>query len=153
MAKRLELLKELVPTMRQAAVLLNPDNAANGPVRQAMEIQGAPAHVAARVRLQACERWSRHAVAAGLPRAQEYPASRAEQQSHRTALASHIFWPTPWSVPFYDAELGKRHLAELDPFVFDIAFGRMVITYQTFIVRTRACSIATVRGLDPHSRV
>ena len=38
MAKRLELLKELVPTMRQAAVLLNPDNAANGPVRQAMEM-------------------------------------------------------------------------------------------------------------------
>jgi putative tryptophan/tyrosine transport system substrate-binding protein len=37
MAKRLELLKELVPTMTQAAVLLNPDNAANGPVRQAME--------------------------------------------------------------------------------------------------------------------
>jgi putative ABC transport system substrate-binding protein len=38
MAKRLELLKELVPTMTQAAVLLNPDNAANGPVRQAMEM-------------------------------------------------------------------------------------------------------------------
>jgi putative ABC transport system substrate-binding protein len=38
MAKRLELLKELVPAMTQAAVLLNPDNAANGPVRQAMEM-------------------------------------------------------------------------------------------------------------------
>ena len=38
MAKRLELLKELVPTMTQVAVLLNPDNAANGPVRQAMEM-------------------------------------------------------------------------------------------------------------------
>jgi ABC transporter substrate binding protein len=38
MAKRLELLKELVPTMTQAAVLLNPDNAANGPVRQEMEM-------------------------------------------------------------------------------------------------------------------
>jgi ABC-type uncharacterized transport system substrate-binding protein len=38
MAKRLELLKELVPTMTQAAVLLNPDNAANGPVSQAMEM-------------------------------------------------------------------------------------------------------------------
>jgi putative ABC transport system substrate-binding protein len=37
MAKRLELLKETMPTMTQAAVLLNPGNAANGPVRQAME--------------------------------------------------------------------------------------------------------------------
>jgi putative tryptophan/tyrosine transport system substrate-binding protein len=38
MAKRLELLKEVVPAMTHAAVLLNPDNAANGPVRQAMEM-------------------------------------------------------------------------------------------------------------------
>jgi putative tryptophan/tyrosine transport system substrate-binding protein len=37
MAKRLELLKEIAPAMTQAAVLLNPDNAANGPVRQTME--------------------------------------------------------------------------------------------------------------------
>jgi putative ABC transport system substrate-binding protein len=36
MAKRLELLKEIVPVMTHAAVLLNPGNAANGPVRQAM---------------------------------------------------------------------------------------------------------------------
>ena len=36
MAKRLELLKEIVPAITQAAVLLNPGNAANGPVRQAM---------------------------------------------------------------------------------------------------------------------
>jgi putative ABC transport system substrate-binding protein len=38
MAKRLELLKEIVPVMTHAAVLLNPGNAANGPVRQAMEM-------------------------------------------------------------------------------------------------------------------
>src|SRR6516164_6467227 len=38
MAKRLELLKEIVPAITQAAVLLNPGNAANGPVRQAMEM-------------------------------------------------------------------------------------------------------------------
>jgi putative ABC transport system substrate-binding protein len=38
MAKRLELLKEIAPAMTRAAVLLNPDNAANGPVRQAMEM-------------------------------------------------------------------------------------------------------------------
>jgi putative ABC transport system substrate-binding protein len=38
MAKRLELLKEVVPAMTHVAVLLNPDNAANEPVRQAMEM-------------------------------------------------------------------------------------------------------------------
>jgi putative tryptophan/tyrosine transport system substrate-binding protein len=37
MAKRLELLKEIVPAITQAAVLFNPGNAANGPVRKAME--------------------------------------------------------------------------------------------------------------------
>jgi hypothetical protein len=37
MAKRLELLKEIVPAITQAAVLFNPGNAANRPVRQAME--------------------------------------------------------------------------------------------------------------------
>jgi putative tryptophan/tyrosine transport system substrate-binding protein len=37
MAKRLELLKEIVPAITHAAVLFNPGNAANGPVRQAME--------------------------------------------------------------------------------------------------------------------
>src|SRR6516164_1432722 len=38
MAKRLELLKAIVPAITQVAVLLNPGNAANGPVRQAMEM-------------------------------------------------------------------------------------------------------------------
>jgi putative ABC transport system substrate-binding protein len=38
MAKRLELLKEIVPAITQAAVLLNSGNAANGPVRRAMEM-------------------------------------------------------------------------------------------------------------------
>jgi putative ABC transport system substrate-binding protein len=38
MAKRLELLKSIVPAMTQAAVLLNSGNAANGPARQAMEM-------------------------------------------------------------------------------------------------------------------
>jgi putative ABC transport system substrate-binding protein len=38
MAKRLELLKEIAPAMTEAAVLLNPGNAANGPVRRAMEM-------------------------------------------------------------------------------------------------------------------
>ncbi|MFL5215629.1 MAG: MBL fold metallo-hydrolase, partial [Microvirga sp.] len=35
-----------------------------------------------------------------------------------------------------DPELGKRHIAELEPGVFDLASGKMVITYQTFVVRT-----------------
>jgi putative tryptophan/tyrosine transport system substrate-binding protein len=38
MAKRLELLTEIVPATTQAAVLLNSGNAANGPVRHAMEM-------------------------------------------------------------------------------------------------------------------
>src|SRR5258708_26992858 len=46
-------------------------------------------------------------------------------------------WRRPEDMfPAYDPEIGRRHLAELDPFVFDVASGRMVITYQTFVVRT-----------------
>src|SRR5689334_24414459 len=47
----------------------------------------------------------------------------------------------PWRKPEdmfigYDPAVGKRLLAEMDPVVFDPATGRMVITYQTFVVRT-----------------
>jgi glyoxylase-like metal-dependent hydrolase (beta-lactamase superfamily II) len=46
-------------------------------------------------------------------------------------------WRTPETMfPAYDPEIGRRHLADLDPIVFDAASGRMVITYQTFLVRT-----------------
>ena len=46
-------------------------------------------------------------------------------------------WRTPEVMfPNYDAEVGRRHLAELPPFVFDQASGKMVITYRTFVVRT-----------------
>ena len=46
-------------------------------------------------------------------------------------------WRTPEAMfPAYDPEIGRRRLAELDPIVFDPASGRMVITYQTFLVRT-----------------
>ena len=46
-------------------------------------------------------------------------------------------WRKPEEMfPAYDPEVGKRHLAELDREVFDPASGKMVITYQTFIVRT-----------------
>jgi hypothetical protein len=41
-------------------------------------------------------------------------------------------WRRPEDMfPAYDPELGRKHLAALDPFVFDVASGRMVITYQT----------------------
>jgi len=46
-------------------------------------------------------------------------------------------WRKPEDLfPAYDHEAGRRHLAELDPVVFDPATGKMVITYQTFVVRT-----------------
>jgi glyoxylase-like metal-dependent hydrolase (beta-lactamase superfamily II) len=46
-------------------------------------------------------------------------------------------WRTPETMfPSYDAALGRAHLAALDPVVFDPASGKMVITYQTFVVRT-----------------
>jgi glyoxylase-like metal-dependent hydrolase (beta-lactamase superfamily II) len=46
-------------------------------------------------------------------------------------------WRTPEAMfPDYDPEIGRKHIAELDPVVFDHASGKMVITYQTFVVRT-----------------
>jgi hypothetical protein len=47
----------------------------------------------------------------------------------------------PWRTPeymflAYDPEIGRQHLAELDPIVFDPTSGRVVLTYQTFLVRT-----------------
>jgi glyoxylase-like metal-dependent hydrolase (beta-lactamase superfamily II) len=46
-------------------------------------------------------------------------------------------WRSPQEMfPAYDPAIGQRHLKELDDFVFDVASGLMVITYQTFVVRT-----------------
>jgi len=46
-------------------------------------------------------------------------------------------WRTPEAMfPAYDPEQGRAFLADLDPVVFDAASGKMVITYQTFVVRT-----------------
>jgi hypothetical protein len=46
-------------------------------------------------------------------------------------------WRKPEAMfPAYDPEIGRQRLAELDPVVFDSATGRMVITYETFLVRT-----------------
>jgi glyoxylase-like metal-dependent hydrolase (beta-lactamase superfamily II) len=60
-------------------------------------------------------------------------------------------WRKPEDMfPAYDAELGRKHLAELDPVVFDPASGKMVITYQTFVVRTprRVILVDTCTGED-----
>ena len=38
--------------------------------------------------------------------------------------------------PAYDEPVFKRHLPTMEPEVFDFALGMMVITYQTFVVRT-----------------
>ena len=46
-------------------------------------------------------------------------------------------WRKPADMfPAYDAAVAERHLATLDPVVFDPASGKMVITYQTFVVRS-----------------
>src|SRR6202158_6086559 len=47
----------------------------------------------------------------------------------------------PWRrpedmIPAYDPVVGKRHLAKLQPLIVDPPTGRLVITYQTFVVRT-----------------
>jgi len=60
-------------------------------------------------------------------------------------------WRRPEDMfPAYDPEVGKWHLAQLEPFVFDSASGRMVITYQTFVVRTprRTILVDTCTGQD-----
>jgi hypothetical protein len=56
-------------------------------------------------------------------------------------ITSLIERDSPWRkpeemFPAYDPAIGRRHLADLDPIVFDPASGRLVITYQTFLVRT-----------------
>jgi hypothetical protein len=38
--------------------------------------------------------------------------------------------------PAYDDAVFKHHLAGMEPEVFDAGLGLMVITYQTFVVRT-----------------
>jgi glyoxylase-like metal-dependent hydrolase (beta-lactamase superfamily II) len=46
-------------------------------------------------------------------------------------------WRKPEEMfPGYEAERGARYLKEIEPEMFDVASGKMVITYQTFVVRT-----------------
>src|SRR5215211_8848102 len=43
--------------------------------------------------------------------------------------------------PTYDDAVFKHHLKAMEPEVFDTASGKMVITYQTFVVRTPSYTI------------
>ena len=57
------------------------------------------------------------------------------------SIASIIERDGPWRrpedmFPDFDRDIGSRHLAELGPLVYDAASNRLVITYQTFVVRT-----------------
>ena len=38
--------------------------------------------------------------------------------------------------PAYDETTFKQHLSAMEPEVFDPALGMMLITYQTFVIRT-----------------
>jgi glyoxylase-like metal-dependent hydrolase (beta-lactamase superfamily II) len=60
-------------------------------------------------------------------------------------------WRAPQDMfPAYDAEKGKAHLASLPPEIYDPVTGKMVITYQTFVVRTpkRTILVDTCTGDD-----
>jgi len=57
------------------------------------------------------------------------------------SIASIIERDGPWRrpedmFPDFDPDIGGQHLAELGPLVYDAASNRLVITYQTFVVRT-----------------
>jgi len=46
-------------------------------------------------------------------------------------------WRTPEAMfPTFDPVVGHRHLAEMEPFVYDPKSGMLILTYQTFVVRT-----------------
>jgi len=60
-------------------------------------------------------------------------------------------WRRPEDMfPAYDPDIGRRHLGELDREVFDPVSGRLVITYQTYVVRTpkRTILVDTCTGED-----
>jgi glyoxylase-like metal-dependent hydrolase (beta-lactamase superfamily II) len=71
------------------------------------------------------------------------------------SIASIIEREGPWRkpeefFPLYDREAGLRHLAEMPPFVFDHASGRMCFTYQTFVIRTPHHTILVDTCLGDH---
>src|SRR3974390_2930682 len=52
-------------------------------------------------------------------------------------IERHGPWRRPEDMfPAYNADVGRRPLGELDTEVFEAASGKMVITYQTYVVRT-----------------
>jgi glyoxylase-like metal-dependent hydrolase (beta-lactamase superfamily II) len=56
-------------------------------------------------------------------------------------IASIIERDGPWRpienmFPTCDPELARKHLAEMEPFVWDAASGKLIMPYQTFVVRT-----------------
>ncbi len=62
-------------------------------------------------------------------------------QLGEVSIASIIERDGPWRrpqdmFPSFDRDIGGRHLEELGPLVYDAASNRLVITYQTFVVRT-----------------
>ena len=71
------------------------------------------------------------------------------------SIASIIERDGPWRrpkdmFPAYDDQIGRLHLAEMEPYVYDAASDRMVITYQTFVVRTprHVILVDTCTGAD-----
>lgn len=57
------------------------------------------------------------------------------------SIASIVERDGPWRrpqdmFPAHDPDVGRRHLSELGPLVYDEAANRLVITYQTFVMRT-----------------
>ena len=58
-------------------------------------------------------------------------------------------WRRPVDMfPSYDHEVAKEHLKTLDPVVLDPATGLMLITYQTFVVRTPKHTVLVDTGED-----
>lgn len=64
-----------------------------------------------------------------------------EIQIGDVTITSIIERDGPWRTaaamfPAYDPVVGAAYLAEMDPVVYDSASGKMIITYQTFVIRT-----------------
>src|SRR5690348_6971933 len=56
-------------------------------------------------------------------------------------IASIIERDGPWRpirnmFPGADVELARRYLAEMEPFLYDAASDKLILPYQTFLVRT-----------------
>ena len=66
-----------------------------------------------------------------------YETAHRRRRHHHHVVERDGPWRKPEEMfPAYDPDIGRRHLAALDPEVFDPVSGHMVITYQTYVVRT-----------------